>query len=249
MAGHGHADRAPVVAQFIETMNMGGAEHLAVQIANELAARGRRSHLVVATGPGPMSARVAPGVTVHYLGFVRASVLNPPAFVASVAGGIGRLASLAAAEGIDVVQTHLPGANFWGLLLALRGVCGVVATIHNNEEFRYGPHDSPVLRAARRLAYGLIVRHCRVVAVSAAVRDSLAAQLHLSGRVADRISVVTNPPPPRPPPRAGWPPPRGVSAGVAPAPAPRAPPSPPASRPRASAAACACPSTWRTSTT
>jgi glycosyltransferase involved in cell wall biosynthesis len=170
-----------------------------VQIANELAARGRRSHLVVATGPGPMSARVAPGVTVHYLGFVRASVLNPPAFVASVAGGIGRLASLAAAEGIDVVQTHLPGANFWGLLLALRGVCGVVATIHNNEEFRYGPHDSPVLRAARRLAYGLIVRHCRVVAVSAAVRDSLAAQLHLSGRVADRISVVTNavPPPPR----------------------------------------------------
>ena len=81
MAAHGHADRTPVVAQFIETMNMGGAEHLAVQIANELAARGHRSHLVVATGPGPMSARVAPGVTVHHLGFVRASVLNPLAVV------------------------------------------------------------------------------------------------------------------------------------------------------------------------
>ncbi len=184
--------RPLVVAQFIETMAMGGAEHLAVQIAGELAARGHRSHLVVATEPGPLSARISPDVTVHYLGFRRASVLNPPAFAVSIARGVGQLGGLITREGIDVLQTHLPGANFWGLVLALRGACGVVATVHNNEEFRYGPHDSAVLRAARRMAYGLIVRHCRVVAVSAAVKDSLVRQLDLGPRLAERVSVVPN---------------------------------------------------------
>lgn len=186
------ADHPLCVAQFIETMDMGGAEHLAVQIANALAGRGHRSHLIVATGPGPMSARISPAVRTHYVGFTRASVRNPFAFVTSVAGGVRRLGSLVAREGIEVLQTHLPGANYWGLLLAWRGRCGVVATVHNNEEFRYGEHDSPVLRAARRLAYGRIVRHCGVVAVSAVVKESLVRQLGLGEQLAARITVVPN---------------------------------------------------------
>ncbi len=188
-----HPDAAPLrVAQLIETMNMGGAEHLAVNLAAELAARGHESHLVVATGPGPLSERIPPTVRTHYLGFVRASVRNPAAFSWSVGKGLRHLGAVIAGERIQLVQTHLPGANFWGLVLALRGSCGVVATVHNNEEFRYGEHDSPVLRAARRTAYGQIVRRCGVVAVSAAVKDSLVRQLGLGAGLAARITVVPN---------------------------------------------------------
>ncbi|MFN2369679.1 MAG: glycosyltransferase [Candidatus Krumholzibacteriia bacterium] len=169
MTGGGGSGRPLCVAQFIETMNVGGAEHLAVKVAGALAARGHASHLIVATGPGPLSARIDPAVRTHYLGFVRASVRNPAAFAWSVGRGLRRLGSVIRAEGVEVVQTHLPGANFWGLVLALRGVCGVVATVHNNEEFRYGDDDSRILRSARRAAYGQIVRRCGVVAVSAAV--------------------------------------------------------------------------------
>ena len=188
------------MAQFIETMDMGGAEHLAVQIANALAGRGHRSHLIVATGPGPLSGRISPAVHTHYVGFERASVRRPIAFVTSVAGGVRRLGALVAREGIEVLQTHLPGANYWGLLLAWRRRCGVVATVHNNEEFRYGEHDSRALRAARRLAYGQIVRRCGVVAVSAAVKESLVRQLGLGEGLAARIAVVPNavPVPPTP---------------------------------------------------
>ncbi|MBE0567555.1 MAG: glycosyltransferase, partial [Krumholzibacteria bacterium] len=176
------------MAQFIETMNVGGAEHLAVTVANALAGRGCASHLIVATGPGPLSGRIDPAVRVHYLGFVRASVRNPLAFAWSVSKGLRRLGGIVRQEGIEVAQTHLPGANFWGLVLALRGVCGVVATVHNNEEFRYGAHDNRVLRAARRAAYGQIVRRCGVVAVSAAVKESLVRQLRLDGALAARIA-------------------------------------------------------------
>ena len=193
-----NADRPLGVGQFIETMDMGGAEHLAVQIANALAERGHRSHLIVATGPGPLSGRISPAVRTHYVGFTRASVRKPLAFATSVAGGVRRLGDLVAREHIEVLQTHLPGANYWGLLLAWRRRCGVVATVHNNEEFRYGEHDSRLLRAARRTAYGRIVRSCGVVAVSAAVKESLVRQLGLDPTQAARITVVPNavPPPP-----------------------------------------------------
>lgn len=192
MKSAGGSERPLVVAQFIETMNVGGAEHLAVTVANALAGRGRASHLIVATGPGPLSGRIDPAVRVHYLGFVRASVRNPLAFAWSVGKGLRRLGGIVRRENIAVAQTHLPGANFWGLVLALRGVCGVVATVHNNEEFRYGAHDNRVLRSARRAAYGQIVRRCGVVAVSAAVKESLVRQLRLDGALAARIAVVPN---------------------------------------------------------
>ncbi|MFO7607624.1 MAG: glycosyltransferase family 4 protein [Candidatus Krumholzibacteriia bacterium] len=192
MSGGGGSGRPLGVAQFIETMDVGGAEHLAVKVAGALAARGHASHLIVATGPGPLSPRIDPAVRTHYLGFVRASVRNPPAFAWSVSRGLRHLGGVIRSEGLEVIQTHLPGANFWGLALSLRGTCGVVATVHNNEEFRYGDHDSRLLRAARRAAYGQIVRRCGVVAVSAAVKESLARQLRLGEALAARIAVVPN---------------------------------------------------------
>ena len=195
-------DRSLRVAQCIETLDVGGAEHLAVQVAGALAARGHDSHLVVMEGPGPLSERVAPEVTVHYLDFARASIADPAAFAWSVGAGLRRLGAVAARADLDVVQTHLPGANFWGLALALRGRRAVVATIHNNEEFRYGEHDRPLRVALRKAAYRQIVRRCGVVAVSAAVKESLVRQLGLDPGQAGRIAVVPNAVPVPAPPTA-----------------------------------------------
>jgi len=180
-------------AQLIETMAMGGAEQLAVRVADGLARRGHESHLVVMTEPGPLSACVPDRVHVHYLGFERSSVRRPPAFLASVLGGSGRLSALLAEQRIEVLQTHLPGANFWGLLLTWRSGISIVPTVHNNREFQYGDHDLPLLAWLRRTAYRLMLRRCAgMVAVSAGVRDSLVDQLGESDRIAARIAVIPN---------------------------------------------------------
>ncbi len=181
------------VAQIVETMTMGGAENLAVRIANALAARGHESHLIVLTEPGPLSAKIDDRVHVHYLEFWRASIRNPFYFLLSLGQGQGLITEHVRRLNLGVVQTHLPGANFWGLLLSLRGICPVLATIHNNEEFRYGEVDTRVLAHLRKRAYQMILRRCAgTVAVSDEVRTSLIRTLRAGPAEAERISVVTN---------------------------------------------------------
>ncbi len=182
-----------VVAQLVEALEMGGAERLAVQIANARAAAGDVSHLIVMTGPGPLSAAVNPRVTVSYLGFARASVRDPWRFALSLRRGEQLLTRRIADGGVQVVQSHLPGANFWGLLLALRGRCAVIATVHNNREFDYGDADHPLRSRLRRGAYRLMLRRCAaVVAVSEAVAASLLKDLGVGPREAGRLVVVPN---------------------------------------------------------
>ena len=182
-----------VVAQLVETLGVGGAETLAVRIANAVAAAGDRSHLIVCGGPGPLSGSVSPAVSVTHLEHARASLVNPFAFAWSLRRGVALLRGAVAEHGVQVVQTHLPGANFWGLLLQMRGVAPVVATVHNNEEFRYGDADNRLLLGLRKAAYRRIVRSCpATVAVSAHVRESLASDLGLGPAAAARIRVVTN---------------------------------------------------------
>ncbi len=181
------------IGQLIESLAMGGAENLAVRMANQLAAEGHESHLIILTEEGALSERVATGVQVHYLGFRRASIRNPFAFGASLKTGYSLLRSVVEKQDIQVVQSHLPGSNFMGLLLELRGVCPVLATIHNNEEFRYGDADNPVLVMARKFAYSLLLRRGHgIVAVSEDVRSSLVRQLKCGPELAKRVSVVTN---------------------------------------------------------
>ncbi len=177
----------------IETMAMGGAENLTVNVANMLADRGHESHLIVMAGPGPLSERIQGNVHVHYLEFHRSSIRNPIAFLSSLWRGHRRLRRLVASLGIDIVQTHLPGANFWGLSLALSKTCAAVPTVHNNEEFQYGAVDLPALVSLRKFAYRQMLRSCHgMVAVSEAVRASLIANLGLADSAATSISVVTN---------------------------------------------------------
>lgn len=181
------------VAQLIETMAMGGAEQLAVRIANHLAAAGHESHLIVLTGPGVLSERIASGVQVHYLEFARASISNPVRFAASLRRGLGLIRQVVARHDIAVVQSHLPGANFFGLLLAWRRVCAVVPTIHNNQEFNYGDVDNSLLLWLRKRAYRQLLRRSQgAVAVSREVRDSLIAELAVDAAAAERICVATN---------------------------------------------------------
>ena len=181
------------VAQMVESMQMGGAEHLAVQFSAGLAARGCESHLVVLTGPGPLSRRVDPGVQVHYLQYERASLFNPLAFGVSLRKGLRLLSDTVLGNSIDLVQTHLPGSNFWGLLLAMRNTCAVAATVHNNQEFRYSAEDSAFRVALRKWAYRAVVKRCDVtIAVSEQVRQSLMADLGGGDKLTRRIAVVQN---------------------------------------------------------
>jgi glycosyltransferase involved in cell wall biosynthesis len=192
---------APVAVQLLEKLVVGGAENLAVRVAGVRAASDLPSLVYALQGGGALGERLPADVVLRELGIGRSSVRWPPAFAASVWRGRRILLDQLAADRVDVVQTHLPEANFWGLLLARSGRVGVVATVHNNLEFHYGDDDGPLRRALRRRAYRAVIDRCdAVVTVSAAVRDSLVAALDLPARAADRLVVVPNGvavPPPR----------------------------------------------------
>jgi len=182
-----------IVAQLIESLAVGGAEHLAVKTANYLAAAGHNSQLIVTRGPDVLSAKIQPGVKVHYLNFERASIRNPWAFGTSLQKGLKLISGVITRERISVIQTHLPGSNFFGLLVAWKKVCAVLATIHNNQEFHYGDVDNPILFRLRKMAYSRILTTCQgVVAVSEEVRNSLIRELGAGPEAAANISVVTN---------------------------------------------------------
>jgi glycosyltransferase involved in cell wall biosynthesis len=183
-----------VCAQLVETLNTGGAENLAVQIANARAAAGDRSFLYVLSAErGELADRVEPAVTVRRLGLARAPIRRFGLFAGSVVQGYRQLASQIRRDGVQVVQSHLPGPNFWALLLAERGVCAVAATVHNTREFDYGDRDNPVRRWLRHLAYRRILRRCdATIAVSEEVRKCLLAELGVLSSWPRRLEVVTN---------------------------------------------------------
>lgn len=180
------------VAQLVETLEAGGAEALAIDIAGALAARGHESHLIVAKGDGPFRARIGTGVRFHDLERPRRDgdqIYRIIYFLETCR----RLESFLRARRVEVLQTHLPKANFLGLVMAWRGVCRVFPTVHNNRELEYGDRSGRTKRALRRAAYRRMLRHCRgVVAVSEQVKSSLAKELDITHAEAARIRVVRN---------------------------------------------------------
>jgi glycosyltransferase involved in cell wall biosynthesis len=171
---------------------MGGAETYLALIANAHAARGLGSRIVVLSEPGPVSERFAPEVEVEYLGYRRASIRNPLRFLVSVVRGYRLIARAVDRLGIEVLQTHLPDTNLWGLALSLTGRCRVVVTIHNNRFLR-GVEERSFRSWAKLRAYRMMFRRCAaIVAVSAEVKKSLLATLGIDGDDADRVVVVDN---------------------------------------------------------
>lgn len=183
----------PRTAQLIESLNVGGAENLAVQIAGQLHERGCESHLIVLWGEGPLSERVHPGVHIHYPNIKRSSINNPMAFVQSIRAGLAEIGKIITDNKIQVVQTHLPGSNFWGLALGMKYDVQVIPTIHNNQEFRYSADDSNIRVQMRRLAYYFVVRRAAAtIAVSEAVKVSMMQQLWGNKGLSRKIMAVSN---------------------------------------------------------
>jgi len=179
------------VAQVLDSLAMGGAEQLAVRIANGRAAAGHPSFLYVMNADGPLRDRVDPAVELHFLDVRRSSIANPLAFVNSLVSGRKKLIQRIEADGVDVVQTHLPNPNYWGLLLELTSACRAVPTIHNNQEFSYGSRG---LRSKLNLlAYRLMIRKCgAVVGCSEEVRQSLLEVLGTAAQDAAALHAVPN---------------------------------------------------------
>lgn len=174
------------VAQLVETLNVGGAQRLVVEIAHARAEAGDDSHIIVLAGTGPFSEIVSSRVTVHYLGLGHVSRR-------SLLTSLRRLDRLIERLGIEVLQTHLPGANYLGLYLAWRGRCRVFPTIHNTREFDYGEADSSLRGYLRRLAYRRLLVHGQaMIAVSEPVKAAMIRELGLEGSWCDRIVAVPN---------------------------------------------------------
>lgn len=186
-------DASPMrTAQLVETLGSGGAEVLAVEIANELAQRGHESHLIVLRGGGPFSSRVLPAVHQVDLGASEPTG-GQVARILQFLNTAWVLRRQLRQRGIRVVQTHLPKANFLGVVMSVTHTSRVFATVHNNREFDYGDRAGNVKRALRRWGYCQMLKKCRgVIAVSNQVRISLGEQLGLSEAQSGRISVVEN---------------------------------------------------------
>jgi len=146
------------VAQLIDNLSVGGAEQLAVQIANGLAKAGRPAFVYVLRGTGPLADRIDPGVTLRVLDIHRRQINNPFKFIASLIDGHKKLSRQLKADNVAVVQSHLTHANFWNLLLSITGVTNGLPTIHNNQEFQYG--SSGFKGRLAKIAYKLMLSKC-----------------------------------------------------------------------------------------
>jgi len=179
------------VVQLVETLAVGGAEQLAVRIANGRARQGHPSFVYVLGDGGPLEQRIDPAVGVRRLGIRRASIADPLRFLSSLRRGRRILRGQLARDGAGVVQSHLPNANFWNLLLQVSGDARAVPTIHNNREFSYG--SGGVKGRLNRVAYRMMLRRClAVVACSEPVRLSLAEALGVDPARAARLVAIPN---------------------------------------------------------
>ena len=187
-----HGERSLVLGQLLNRVNMGGAENYVVLVANMHGDAGGDSQVIVLTEPGPLSGRFNKNVTVNYLGYFRQSIRNPFKFVFSLINGYRLLSKAIKSQGIEVLQTHLPDANLWGMAMALTGQCKIVITVHSNRflEFDEGTSFGSFVKY---YAYKLMVKKCAaVVAVSDEVRNSLLEKLKVSDKDASKVVAVNN---------------------------------------------------------
>lgn len=177
----------------IETLGAGGAEALAVDIANALAARGMDSHLIVVEGSGPFRTRVQEDVRVHDLESP-ACLGRLPARLLYFARTHRRLERIISDNGIEVIQSHLPKANFLGLTLAAMRRARIHPTVHNIREFDYGDDPGALIEKGRRTAYRAMLRfNAEMIAVSPEVKAAMAVELGVAGSSrADRIVAISN---------------------------------------------------------
>ncbi len=84
------------VAQVVDSLALGGTERVAVQVANELHARGVASHLVTTRGQGPLTDELAQGVRTLHLARRSRLAIRP----------LLRLAAYLRENEVDVLHAH-----------------------------------------------------------------------------------------------------------------------------------------------
>ena len=179
------------VAQIVQSLGVGGAEKLAVEIAGGLAAQGYDSHLIVLTPGGLLEETIPDSVCCHHLDLDYGSGGGTLPMVASLGRTYRRLVAITNDLRLEAVQTHLPMSNFFGLALAWSRSCRVFPTVHNNREFDYGDVGNPLRAGMRRLAYRQLLSYgTRMIAVSAATKRAMVDELGIAGPWADRKLVV-----------------------------------------------------------
>ena len=142
------------VVQVIWSLGLGGAEQVVIRLAAGLDRRRFQPLVCCLDQPGPFATR-AEAVGVEVVALDKRGPLDVRAAV--------RLARLLRARQVDVVHTHLWGANLWGRLAGLAGGVPVVTTEHNVDDWKGAGHlalDRALAPAATHL-----------VAVSQQVRE------------------------------------------------------------------------------
>lgn len=183
-------NKTDCVAQLVDNLSVGGAEQLAVRIANGLAKSGKPAFVYVLRDTGPLVDRLDPNVTLRVMDIHRSQITNPIKFIASLIDGHRKFSRQIKADNVTVVQSHLTHANFWNLLLSIAGVTIGFPTIHNNQEFQYG--SSGLKGRLAKIAYKLMLSKCGgVIACSQEVRSSLIEELGVDDP-GEKLITVTN---------------------------------------------------------
>jgi glycosyltransferase involved in cell wall biosynthesis len=158
------------VLQLIDALDAGGAEQLAVNLANHLPRTRWRVHLCTTRRDGPLAAAIAPDVA--RLCLDRRHTLEP--------GPILRLVRYCRTHQIDIVHAH-------GTALFVAAAATVL-----QPRLRVVWHDHcPAMASGRRdHAYALALRRCAaVIAVSDAIQRRASERL---GVAAERIRYIPN---------------------------------------------------------
>jgi glycosyltransferase involved in cell wall biosynthesis len=161
------------VAQVVDSLTAGGAERVAVDLANGLARRGLRSHVIATRAEGPLSARVSPQVSLF-------CARRRARFDAL---GALRLVRWLRSRRIRVVHTHNDGSAYLVEILRALGLCSARHVYHD--------HRGPALgdRGAARRDRWLLRRVDAYAAVSEGLRERAA---RLLGLPAERCVYLPN---------------------------------------------------------
>lgn len=186
------SERPLRVMQVIPDLRVGGAERVAVTLANGLTEAGHEVQLLTIRGGGPQEEclRKDLGVQLRVLGIQRASVKQPLAFARSV-----RKLRTAFDEALldfrpDVVQTHIPEDDLLASDSVRRTGIGVHVPLVHSLQFHLH-RDKMDLRGRARLHMfrRMLTRTRSVWAVSGAVARAIEEH---AGYPADQTTVLHN---------------------------------------------------------
>ncbi len=180
------------VVQVIPDLRVGGAERVALTLANGFAEAGHAAMLVAIKGGGPQQQRVRTdlGVRLEILGIDRRSIRQPLGLWQDLRALKQRLCALLRDFQPDVVQTHIPEDDLLAGRCVRASGCGVhVPLIHSLQFHLHRPQLDLRQRMRMRLHGRCLRRAGQVVAVSRAVAQAVEQQLRIP---ADRIEVLHN---------------------------------------------------------